>query len=122
MSIISEQSTFCADIARLTQYVQGLGWAISEGEGWRPDEMQKIYFEQKKSLTMKNDHGDRLAHDFNFFQKSNGTFEWVTDRKRLQWIGDFWKALDPDRNKWGGEYKDKNGKPFEDTFHFARKV
>lgn len=114
MSVVSEQSIFAADVARLIQFIQGTGWAISIGEAWRPQEMQKIYFDQGKTKTMKNTHGDRLAIDLNFFRPV--TFELTYLKTDLQKFGDFWESLDA-KNKWGG-----NWKSLEDTPHFERKI
>jgi peptidoglycan L-alanyl-D-glutamate endopeptidase CwlK len=116
MTIISLQSTFCADVARLIQYAQGLGWAVTFGEAWRPPEMQKFYFDNGKSKTMRNSHGDRLAVDLNFFKNVNGKFELTYNKKDLQLFGDFWEQLDT-KNVWGG-----NWKSLVDTPHFERKV
>ena len=116
MSLISEQNVFAADVARLIQHVHSLCWAVTLGEAWRPLEMQQIYFNQGKSATMKNSHGDRLAIDLNFFKVVNGKPVVIYDKKDLQQFGDFWEQLD-EKNIWGG-----NWKSFIDCPHFERKV
>ena len=116
MSIISEQNTFAADVARLIQFVHNAGYAISLGEAWRPQEMQQIYFDQGKTTTMKNSHGDRLAVDINFFEMVGSEPKLTYDKKDLQQFGDYWESLDK-KNRWGG-----NWKTLVDTPHFERKV
>ena len=115
MITLSEQNAFMADVARLIVYIQQSGYTISGGELWRPEEMQKIYFKQGKSKTMKNSHGDRLAVDLNFFDMASGQPTLTYDKSKLQMFGDYWETLDI-KNRWGG-----NWKTLADTPHFERK-
>jgi hypothetical protein len=122
MNLVKEQNLFLTDIAKLITFVQASGWLITAGESWRPDEMQKIYEAQGKAPKgCRNTHGERLAEDFNFFKVIGGKSVWITDKKSLQFIGDFWCSLSA-VNKWGGNFRDKNGNPFEDTPHFERRA
>ena len=114
MSLILEQNSFAGDVSKLIQFIQKAGWVLSFGETWRPPEMQKIYFDQGKSKTMKNSHGDRLAVDLNFFKPV--TFELTYAKKDLQQFGDYWESLDK-KNIWGG-----NWKTIIDTPHFERRI
>lgn len=116
MNLVKEQSAFTNDIASLEKYAIGLGWMVTLGEAWRPEEMQAIYVKQGKSKTMKNSHGKRLAQDLNFF-KPTGTGHVLTYAKKdLQIFGDFWEQLNP-KNTWGG-----NWPKFLDTPHFERRL
>ena len=115
-TIIAEQNAFLADVAKLIIFVQEEKWLISAGELWRPPEMQQIYFNQGKSKTLKNIHGDRFAIDFNFFEQANSLITLTYDKKKLQPFGDYWESLYP-KNRWGG-----NWKSIVDTPHFERKV
>jgi hypothetical protein len=116
MSTISEQNNFTADVARLICFIHEHYFVISFGECWRPQEMQQIYFDQGKSKTLKNTHGDRLAIDLNFFEMVNSSPTLTYDKKKLQFIGDYWESLDK-KNRWGG-----NWKSLVDTPHFERKI
>ena len=121
MSLLEAQNAFVGDIARLIIFVQSSGWALSAGECWRPPEMQEIYLNQGKSRTLKSKHAERLAMDFNFFDMSSGKAVLTFEKNKLQFIGDYWESLDV-KNKWGGNFKDKNGNSFLDTPHFERIV
>jgi len=116
MSLISDQNCFTADIARLIAHVHETGWACTFGEAWRTVEQQKIYFDNGRSKTMNSQHLNRLAVDFNFFSYADGKIIMQTDKKSLQWIGDFWEKLDK-KNSWGGNWKN-----FIDCPHFQRNV
>ena len=116
MSLISEQNTFTADVARLINFIHDNGIIISFGECWRPEAMQRIYFLDGKSKTMKNSHGDRLAIDLNFFRLVDGEIRLIQTKDELQFIGDYWTGLDA-KNVWGG-----NWKTIVDCPHFERKV
>lgn len=115
MSLVTEQNIFAADVARLIGFIHDSGFAISFGECWRPPEMQELYLKQGKTKTLKSQHGDRLAIDFNFFEIVDGKLVQTYDKKKLQPIGDFWESLDK-KNSWGGNWK------FLDVPHFERRT
>ena len=95
------------------------GYKFTYGEAWRPDEMQKIYYESGKSkIKGKGPHGNRLARDYNIWVNKILTYV----KEDLKSIGEFWESLDP-LNRWGGNLiigYDENGEPKYDTPHFER--
>lgn len=34
-------------------------------------------------------------------------------------LGDYWESLDPEHNRWGGNFHDENGNPKPDGDHFS---
>ena len=115
MSLMMEQNCFTADVARLIAHVHETGWGLTFGEVFRTPEQQKIYFDSGKSKTMQSLHLSRLAVDFNFFTYADGKVVLQSDKKSLQWIGDYWEKLDK-KNKWGGNWN------FTDCPHFQRSI
>jgi len=111
MSLREEQSAFWNDIILLSQFALRIGFEITEGEGHRTTEQQKLYVEQGKSKTMQSYHLNRLAHDLFFFKAG----ALIQDKAGLQEIGDYWESLHP-LNSWGG-----NWSSFIDTPHFERR-
>jgi hypothetical protein len=116
MNLNAHQNAFLLDFAKLIVFVDNHddGMLITEGEGWRPQEMQQIYFDRGMSNTLTSNHGRRLAHDLNFIK--GGTL--ITDKASLKVYGDYWESLSPE-NRWGGNFKSfKSG----DTGHFERNI
>lgn len=118
MSIIPDQVYFLRDLCTLVLFANDLKFAMTEGEGERPQWVEDIYRKQGKSKVEQSQHTLRLAHDFHFydFSSPNGKYMEITDYKRLKSIGEFWKSLSP-KNRWGGDWKN----PY-DPWHFERTV
>lgn len=112
MSMVSEQNDFLLDVCKLIHFATNNGWKVSGGELYRTDEQQKIYFAQKKTLTMNSNHLRRLAIDINFFKNDKLTY----DKDDLAGIGKYWESLNP-KNRWGGNFKN-----LIDTPHFERNI
>lgn len=111
LSLRQEQSLFSYQFASFILWLYSEGYEVTDGEAWRPIEMQRIYFENGKSKTMDSQHGKRLARDLNIFKDG----KLLTRKEELQVIGEKWESLDP-KNRWGG-----NWKSFKDLPHFERK-
>ena len=97
MGLVSKQSKFASMLAQLILFGQALGYDVTLGEAWRPDEMQKIYYETGKSETLTNIHQKRLAIDLNIFL--NGA--WLTDGESYRKMGEFWESIG---GMWGGRF------------------
>ena len=111
MKLSDQQFEFAKDCILLELWMFNQEYKFTYGEAWRPDEMQKIYYEQGKSkIKERGPHGNRLARDYNIFINDKLTYS----KENLQSIGDFWESLDP-LNRWGGNFKS-----FVDTSHFER--
>jgi len=112
MKLSDQQFEFAKDSLDLEYWMITQGYKFTYGEAWRPDEMQKIYYEQGKSkIKERGPHGDRLAKDYNIWVNGKLTYK----KEDLQPIGDYWEELNP-LNRWGGNFKD-----FVDTPHFERR-
>lgn len=112
MSLVKEQNEFLKDVARLIDYATNKGIVLTGGELFRTKEQQSIYVNTGKSKTFNSNHLRRLAIDFNFFIDGVLTYE----KEKIQCLGDFWECLNPEKNRWGGNWK------FVDTPHFERNV
>jgi len=114
MKLSDQQFEFAKDCVLLELWMINHGYKFTYGEAWRPDEMQKIYYEQGKSKIKERGgpHGYRLARDYNIWVNGKLTYA----KEILQPIGDFWESLNP-LNRWGGNYKGD----FIDTPHFERR-
>jgi hypothetical protein len=115
MKLINHQFAFIRDIAKLYNFVENSGDMCTLGWGFRTTEMQALFVKTGLSKTMNSNHPKRLAQDLNFFVKGVLTYK----KEDLQRYGDYWESLSPE-NRWGGNFKDSKGEPFEDTDHFER--
>lgn len=116
MSLVIEQSKFLDDIEMLRKYAKGIGFISTGGELWRPIEVEQLYVQQGKSVTMNSMHIKRCAIDLNFFKMIDGMPVFSENKEVLQDIGSYWESLDK-KNQWGG-----NWKTFQDCGHFQRTV
>ena len=120
MKLSDQQFEFARDCVLLEQWMINHGYKFTYGEAWRPDEMQKIYYERGLSqIEGRGPHGNRLARDYNIWV--NGVLTYV--KEDLKPIGEFWESLNP-LNRWGGELiigYDEDNKPKYDTDHFERR-
>jgi len=113
MKLSDHQFEFLQDVAVLIDFIANVkGYKVTGGELFRPEEMQRIYFNSGRSKTMESKHFLRCAIDLNIF--INGKL--VYEKEKLEEIGVFWENLNK-LNRWGGHFKS-----FVDTPHFERNV
>ena len=123
MSESDEQAKFLIDIGLLRQFATRLGFKVTGGELYRPQEMQEIYYRTGRSKTLNSQHRKKKAQDFNFIKAGryiNGLKDEEAERI-LRPLGIFWESLDP-KNRWGGNF-DKDFSlldPWKDVGHFER--
>lgn len=110
--LMNAQSLFLIDFCKLIAFAVEEGFTVTAGELLRPVEMQEIYVRTGRSKTMNSKHLEKLAGDLNFFIFG----KYVSDKKVLQVLGDYWESLSP-KNSWGG-----NWNSFKDCPHFERKL
>ncbi|NOX15948.1 MAG: M15 family metallopeptidase [Epsilonproteobacteria bacterium] len=126
VSMVEQQWLFLRDIALLIDKAIELNIVMTAGEAYRTECQELSYVYGKtiakidgkielidapvKSKTMKSQHLERLAMDFNFFIDGNLTYK----KEDIQTLGDFWESL-TDKNEWGG-----NWTSFHDVPHFQR--
>ena len=129
MSLVTQQWEFLQDVAKLISYAQTLDVVLTGGELYRTEDQQQLYFAgetveivdseamlkkiKPKSKTMKSNHLERLAIDFNFFV--NGELVYDATHPKLVAMGKFWESLDK-QNSWGGFWNS-----FKDTPHFEKR-
>ena len=112
MSLVAEQAAFLLDFCLLIQWATENGYVITAGELLRPIEMQKIYVETGRSMTMNSNHIKKLAGDLNVFKDG----KYLCTVEGLRPLGEKWKSLSP-KNRWGGDWSS-----FKDAPHFERKL
>jgi len=88
--MVSKQSVFAGNIARLILWCLDQGYEVTLGEGYDDDGVGHM-----KGST----HYVRLGQDLNLF-KDGVLLKKSEDYKRA---GDAWKALHP-LNRWGGDF------------------
>jgi hypothetical protein len=119
MSMVAVQAEFLLDVAELIQYASALGYTLTAGELWRPQEMQEIYVKTGRSKTLESQHGKRLAVDLNVFK--DGV---LLGREGIKPLGEWWEARNP-KNRWGGNWRglvEQKRSSFIDAPHFERQV
>jgi len=112
MSLRKEQSQFSRDFAEFIIWLYAEGYEVTDGEAWRPPEMQRIYVDTGRSKTMESLHLRRLAKDINIFK--DGVL--LSSKSELQFAGNKWESMSA-ANTWGG-----NWNSFKDCPHFQRTV
>jgi len=125
MVTIDDQFEFLQDFCMLVRFAVRLGFKVTAGELFRPQEMQQIYFDTGRSKTLNSQHKSKLAGDLNFFidgKYVNGASS-LYAIEALTPLGKFWESLSP-QNRWGGNF-DKNWDipdPWKDMGHFERQL
>ena len=125
MTKSDKQAKFLLDACMLIQFATRLGFKVTGGELFRPQEMQEIYYRTGRSKTLSSNHKEKLAVDLNFIkdgQYVNG-LDGNAAEAILRPLGEFWESLDP-QNRWGGNFdKDFSRKdPWIDAGHFERQA
>jgi hypothetical protein len=113
MTLHEKQVLFARLLARLIQQSFALGYEITVGEVWRSDATAELYAQQGKGISHSL-HRKRLAVDLNLFK--NGIYLSASEDYRL--LGEWWEAQDSEC-RWGGRFKDAQGKPKPDGTHFS---
>jgi len=126
------QWEFTQDIAKLIMFAKDNNYKLTLGEAYRTSDQQKLYFYGQsitevglgidlvsapvRSKTMKSDHLNRLAIDFNIFYDydKDGDKDYISDKKLAEKLGAYWESLNP-KNYWGGRWG-------WDVPHFGRKL
>ncbi len=116
MGLVDDQDRFLADVARLVIHARDLGFVVTGGELFRTPQQQALHLRAGRSRSMDSQHLRRLAIDLNFFVRRGDRLSLCVDREALKPLGDFWEALTPGANRWGG-----NWQSFKDTPHFERR-
>ncbi len=114
MKLSELQQLFARDTILLFQHILEEGYTFTYGETMRSPEQAEIYAKQGKGIK-DSLHCKRLAIDINLFE--NG--EYLTSSEAYSKFGCFWEHLSPS-NRWGGNFKKKNGSKFVDANHFER--
>ena len=115
MGLSDRQFEFLKDVAKLIVWADANGFKLTEGEGYRTVDQQRLYYHgfevaeingglvlrpaPKRSKTMNSKHLQRMAHDFNVFVDG----EYTNDVEKIRPLGEYWKSLDED-NVWGGDW------------------
>lgn len=110
--MIEKQSRFAYWVAMLILKAIEMGYQVTLGEAWRPQEMADFYASKNKGI--KNSlHQDRLAIDLNLFK--DGKYLGSTEDHRP--LGEWWESLG-EEHAWGGRFGDGNHYSFK---HNGRK-
>lgn len=113
MKLREQQSLFCKHVGKLIAFAYEQGYELTFGDAYRSPEQAAL--NAKSGAGISNSlHTQRLAIDLLLFK--DGVY--LTDSAAYKPLGDFWKALDP-VNRWGGDFRDANGRPKPDGNHFA---
>ena len=123
MTKSDKQAKFLLDACMLIQFATRLGFKVTGGELFRPQEMQEIYYRTGRSKTLSSNHKEKLAVDLNFIkdgQYVNG-LDGNAAEAILRPLGVFWESLD-EKNTWGANWDKDFSLPdaFKDVAHFQR--
>ena len=125
MTKSDKQAKFLLDACMLVQFATRLGFKVTGGELFRPQEMQLIYYNNGRSKTMNSQHKQKLAIDLNFIKDGRyiNALSSSETEDILRPLGKFWQSLSA-QNRWGGNFdKDFSRKdPWIDAGHFERQA
>lgn len=110
-----EQDAFLVDVGHLIFYIHSKGYYCTFGEAWRSHDQAEIYAKEGKGI-VNSLHCQRLAIDLNLYSKDG---KYITDVKEYRQFGEYWMKLNP-KNRWGGCFHDRYGRPKVDSDHFER--
>lgn len=113
MTLGEKQRLFTRYVGMLIAWAYKSGYALTFGDAYRSPEQAALNAAAGKGIS-NSLHGKRLAVDLNLFVDGN----YITDSHAYKPLGDYWKSLDP-LCRWGGDFKDKNGRPKPDGNHFS---
>ena len=115
MKLSEMQQLFARDIVVLLKHMEEKGFKYTFAEAYRTPEQAEINA-RKGTGIINSLHCKRLAFDINLFDADGNYLEDAASHKQFV---EFWESLHP-ANRWGGNFKDKNGKPFPDGNHYER--
>ncbi len=108
-----KQRIFAWNQHHFIAWVYKAGYELTFGEAFRPAKQAAL--NAKAGVGIRNTlHGLRLAVDWNLFKDG----VWLQDSEDHRQLGTFWKTLHP-LNRWGGDFRDKDGKPKPDGNHYS---
>ena len=111
LSLLTLQTLFSQDVAKLLQYAESKGYSVTLGEAYRPPQTAQYYASTHQGIANSN-HTKRLAIDVNLFR---GTI-FLTEKEDYAPLGEWWKSLTTDGvvHAWGGDF----ASPDADHFSF----
>lgn len=113
MNLSQKQRLFIRYLGTLITWAYKSGYELTGGDLFRSQEQATA--NAAAGTGIKNSlHSLRLAVDLNLW--IDGSY--VTDSFAYKPLGDYWKSLDP-LCRWGGDFKDANGRPKPDGNHFS---
>lgn len=113
MKLGEKQELFMRLLPNLIEQAHALGYQVRGGELERSKEVAKIYAAQGIGIS-NSLHFKKLAIDLHLFK--DGVY--LTKSEDHAILGQFWKSLHP-LCRWGGDFKDKDGKPKPDGNHYS---
>lgn len=117
MGLVEEQDRFLTDLARLVTRAKTLGFTVTGGELYRPPGQQAACRRAGRTESPDSPHLRRLAIDLHVFVRHADGLTLCCEAVTLKPLGDYWEALDPAANRWGGTW----GR-LEDVAHFERRA
>lgn len=109
MNLIQKQKLFSKLISELILKAIELGYEITLGEAWRPDETAKLY--KERGIGIDNSlHRIRLAFDLNVFKDD----KLLTKTEDYREVGELWESMSGEGFEcaWGGRFSKGDGNHF----------
>jgi hypothetical protein len=113
MTLREKQSLFAELVAQLIIHAGVQGYEVTLGEAYRsPEEAARL---AKTGAGIKASlHTDRLAIDLNLFKDGR----WLRSSEAHRPLGVWWENLH-ELCRWGGRFKDSQGRPKPDGNHYS---
>lgn len=111
--LLKQQFAFTLNSAKLIQFAYERGYTMSYGDAYRDPRLAELNAVAGIGIRTTL-HTKRLAVDLSLFKDG----KLLSSSEAYQFLGDFWKSLDP-TNCWGGDFRDDKGRPVPDGNHFS---
>jgi hypothetical protein len=113
MTLGEKQRLFAKLVGQFITWAYSMGYEFTFGEALRTQAQASANAASGAGISNSN-HLIKLAVDLNLFV--GGVYQ--TDTQAYKALGEYWKTLHP-LCRWGGDFRDKNGKPWPDSNHFS---
>jgi D-alanyl-D-alanine carboxypeptidase len=98
-TLAQKQRRFLPLVAKLIDFAYAQGYELTAGECYRTPEQAALNAQHGSGIA-NSLHTLRLAVDLQLFR--GGVY--LTDTASYEWLGEFWKTLDPECS-WGGDFQ-----------------
>jgi hypothetical protein len=111
MKLGEAQRLFASRVPRLIDKVYDMGYECSIGDVFRDPRSHGKFGDFKAYGRPESAHKLKLAIDLNLFKDGR----YLRDTEAHRPFGEYWKGLDPENHRWGGDFDEPDGNHYSFT-------